>query len=113
MPAARTPAQAEAARRNGARSRGPVTAEGKARSRLNALRHGMRAERLTLLRGEDTAQAEGFFARVRADIAPSGEVELGVAEAVAAAFWRAQRADRLESALLNAAQVWGEHGGEN
>jgi hypothetical protein len=110
---ARTPAQVAAARRNGARSRGPATPEGKARSRLNALKHGMRAERLPLLDGEDVAGADAFFARVRADIAPAGEVELGVAEAVAAAWWRAQRADRLEAALLNAAHVWGEHDGEN
>ena len=37
MPAARTPAQIEASRRNGARSKGPVTAEGKARASRNAL----------------------------------------------------------------------------
>ena len=38
MPAARTPAQIEASRRNGARSRGPVTEEGKARASRNALK---------------------------------------------------------------------------
>jgi hypothetical protein len=113
MPVARSPAQIAASRRNGARSRGPATPEGKARSRLNALKHGMRAERLVLLHGEDTAGADAFFARVRADVAPSGEVELGVAETVAAAWWRAQRADRLEAALLNAAHAWGERDGEN
>jgi hypothetical protein len=35
-------------RRNAARSRGPVTEEGKARSRQNALKHGLRAEVLAL-----------------------------------------------------------------
>mgnify|MGYP000920406593 CR=1 FL=1 len=37
MPATRSPAQIEASRRNGARSKGPVTQEGGARAYRNAL----------------------------------------------------------------------------
>lgn len=40
--------RAEAARRNGSKSRGPISEEGKNRSRVNALRHGLRAETLLL-----------------------------------------------------------------
>ena len=45
----RSPAQIEAARRNGARSRGPVTPAGKAISSRNAVKHGRATEiRITL-----------------------------------------------------------------
>src|SRR5680860_356443 len=43
----RTPAQQEASRRNGSRSHGPVTLQGKARSRANALKHGLLARQIT------------------------------------------------------------------
>src|SRR4051812_12888189 len=47
MPATRDEL-AEISRNNGKRSRGPRTAEGKARARQNALKHGLRAEVLAL-----------------------------------------------------------------
>ena len=49
-------ARAEASRTNGARSRGPKTPEGKARSAQNALKHGMRAQKHVLLPDEDAAE---------------------------------------------------------
>ena len=55
----RTPAQIEASRKNGAKSRGPRTEESKARSRLNALKHGMRSETVVLA----TEDVQAFAAR--------------------------------------------------
>ena len=43
----RTPAQQEASRLNGSRSRGPKTPEGKARSSRNAVTHGMLARKIS------------------------------------------------------------------
>ena len=58
-------ARAEASRKNGARSRGPKTAEGKARSARNALKHGLRAEKYVVLPEEDADEFAGLEAEVR------------------------------------------------
>jgi hypothetical protein len=49
-------ARAEASRRNGAKSRGPKTLEGKARSAQNALKHGLRAQKYVVPPDENAAE---------------------------------------------------------
>ena len=72
----RSERQILASRANGARSRGPVTAEGKRRSSRNAVSHGLLAE-VVVLPGE----SQDAFCRLLTDylkrFEPANEFELG------------------------------------
>jgi hypothetical protein len=93
-------ARAAASRRNGAKARGPKTPEGKARSALNALKHGMRAQKFVVLPQEDAAQFEALETAILAELAPIGALQTLLARRVAVAAWRVERADRLEAEVL-------------
>jgi hypothetical protein len=97
-PRPRSPAQIEASRRNGARSKGPVTAEGKARASRNAFRHGLCAEQL-LAPGEDPAAFAALLAELTAEHAPESPSEALLVERLALTAWKLARADRLEARL--------------
>ena len=91
----------EANRRNAQKSTGPKSAEGKSRSRLNALKHGMRAT-LLVLPGED---AEAFQGRVDAwtdDLKPRNQVEQYLVDRAARVSWQLDRIERAYVARLSA-----------
>ena len=75
MSATRSPAQQAAARANGARSRGPTTRTGKARSARNGTRHGLRGGPFALLPGEDREEFAELHAAVTADWGPRDAYE--------------------------------------
>jgi hypothetical protein len=93
-------ARAEASRRNGAKSRGPRTPDGKARAAGNALKHGLRAATHILLPGEDVAAFRALEAALVEELAPVGAVQAALAGRIAIATWRLGRADRLEVEVL-------------
>jgi hypothetical protein len=93
-------ARAEASRRNGAKSRGPKTAEGKARSRLNAIKHGMRAAMHVVLPDEHAVEFHTLQEALLDELAPEGALQLVLARRVAVAAWRLARADRMEIELF-------------
>jgi hypothetical protein len=95
-----SPARAAASRRNGAKSRGPKSPEGKARSAQNALKHGMRAQKCIVLPGERAAAFEAFGAALLEELAPDGALQAVLAQRVVAASWRLARAERLEAELF-------------
>jgi hypothetical protein len=93
-----TPAQIEANRHNAARSTGPRTAGGKARSSRNALRHGLRSE-LPVLPGEDSTDWEEHRAGILRSLAPAGPLETELAGRVALSLWRLRRVAAYETAV--------------
>jgi hypothetical protein len=93
-------ARAAASRKNGAKSRGPRTEEGKAKSAQNALRHGLRAQKYLVLPEEDAAEFAALEAALVAELAPVGALQTVLARRVAVAAWRLARADRLEIELF-------------
>src|SRR5262249_19333799 len=66
--------RAEISRRNGRKSTGPRSAEGKDRSRFNALKHGLKAQ-LPVLPGEDAQDYQGRLDAWISDWQPRDHVE--------------------------------------
>jgi hypothetical protein len=91
--------QLEANRRNALLSRGPVTEEGKRRSRQNAVRHGLTAE--TVIDAlEDAKDYAAFEMAVTADYDARSAVERELVLRLASLLWRLRRATAIESGLF-------------
>jgi len=91
--------QIEANRRNARLSTGPVTDEGKKRSRQNALRHGLTAETvITAL--EDAEDYAAFEMAVTADYDAQSAVERELVLRLASLLWRLRRATAIETGLF-------------
>ncbi|MFO1039036.1 MAG: hypothetical protein U1E45_19510 [Geminicoccaceae bacterium] len=93
--------RAEASRLNGAKSRGPITEEGKRRAALNALKHGLSAETHPVLKHEDAAAYRALLDRLVAHHRPNDPDRVHLVERLASVMWRQRRLDRLEASLFN------------
>src|SRR5215208_5697117 len=91
-PRPRSPAQIEASRRNGARSKGPVSEEGKAKASRNALRHGLTARHHLVLEDEVPHALDALIATVAEETGATSEIEARLARRLAIAFWKGERA---------------------
>ena len=67
--------QIKANRNNAQKSTGPKTAEGKEIVRYNALGHGLRAETVLLLPGEDSEELSNLSEQLRTELEPVGALE--------------------------------------
>ena len=94
--------QIAANRHNALKSTGPITAEGKERSRGNAIRHGLTAETV-IATLEDQEDYQAFEAAVIADYDAETTVERELVLRLASALWRLRRATGMETALFELA----------
>ena len=96
-----TERQSESARINGAKSRGPKSAEGKKKSSRNSLQHGCTAGHTILLACED----RGDFEHMREDYItmykPVTFEEQNLVAEMFATAWRLRRATTIETALID------------
>ncbi len=91
--------QIEANRRNARKSTGPITEEGKQRSRCNAVRHGLTAE--TVIGAlEDAKDYKAFEAAIIADYNAQSAVERELVLRLASLLWRLRRARIMETGLF-------------
>jgi hypothetical protein len=93
--------QARANRRNGLKSTGPKTPEGKAAVRHNATKHGL-LSRDVLLPDEDGTALEELSERLRDELQPVGELENLLVDRIIAATWRLRRIGRVASGPIRA-----------
>jgi hypothetical protein len=96
--------KAAASRANGARSRGPATPGGKARSCRNALRHGLRSK--TVYLPADAPEALGpVLDSYNRRLSPRNHAERKMITEIVVAESRHRRALYLETALLDSAML--------
>jgi hypothetical protein len=91
--------QFHANRLNAVKSTGPRTEQGKLKSRLNAVRHGLTAE--TVISAlENAADYAAFEQSVAADYNPATATEQELVARLASVLWRLRRSTSIESGLL-------------
>jgi hypothetical protein len=99
-----TSKQLAANRRNAQRSTGPRTPKGKARSRWNALKHGVLAQAVIpepLLPFESRQEFDHLLATLRGEFMPQSALEEMLVETVATCYWRLGRVLRAETAAIS------------
>ena len=89
-------------RANAARSRGPITPQGKQRASANALRHGLLAE-CVVLENESNQCFDDLVTQHIQRFAPADGVGFAMIEEMVAANWHMRRAWAIENRLMDQA----------
>ena len=98
--APRSAAQIAASRANGAKSKGPVTEQGKANAARNSYRHGLLAD-LTVMETERTEAFIKLSSYLYENFEPVDEHERNIVDTMIIAMWRRTRALGMETAGLS------------
>jgi hypothetical protein len=92
--------QRRASRENGARSRGPLTPQGKRNSARNAIRHGFRS-RAAVLETESAAGFQTLLSAFMDEFRPTTPAQIALVNTLAISRWRQLRAWRAEKTALD------------
>jgi len=93
--------KSDTARINGAKSRGPKSAETKAISSLNALKHGFTAHNTVLLACENPDEFQSMLDDYMAAYRPAHGLETRMVAEACAAHWRMLRLTTIETSLMD------------
>ena len=92
-----TDKQIAANRLNAQKSTGPTTAEGKTKTRLNAVKHGLTGH----LEVTTDPERDAFIAGIVETLKPADPLERQLAHSIADGYWRLNRVSALENHLLS------------
>jgi hypothetical protein len=94
-------AKIDAARRNGALSKGPVTPEGRRKSSLNSTKHGLNSKKLFVLSNESEEAFAGALSAILGQFKPETQLERDICVELAHARWRLRRLWVVETAMID------------
>ncbi len=95
-----TKAQNAANRRNSRESTGPRTPEGKSKSSMNSVKHGLTAKQV-VIPGEDPSEFDEFRRQVHSYYEPVGWREFDIVDRIAAQLWRLRRVPVIEAGIFS------------
>lgn len=104
IPTISEPTRTEINRQNASHSTGPKTPEGKHRSSLNALRHGLTGQ-IIVLPGDDLHAYQRHVQSFVTQCNPKGAIESQLVQTLADTAWRLNRVSALENNLLTLGMV--------
>ncbi len=94
-----TSKQIEANQRNASKSSGSKTKQGKSRTSMNAMKHGILSSKV-LLTNEDPSEFKVFTEQTFMALQPTGDIETLLADRIISIAWRLRRAIVVEGSLF-------------